>query len=885
MNHMKPYLNNRLRPAFMRPAVRNALRLFILCLLVSAGQVCFGQTKAEIEKTERSILHAYYAAQDPHYGNAFAQLPNVQSALGNLKAGITAAQSAHPEQFAECMSVTGTAIKRADNAARSTEPVGQYGSILSLLSADLKETGGLTRVITVCGANLKVARGSDPAIEAAISRTIEEAINRLDSVLIAMDEEFQQIDEFKAEEKAKSGTERTAEKSGCENINLEDAGYSVRDKGSRIEDPFDFLRWVKNRNDSARTKIAALVDGKQFSYATAAGEALDIIEKENSLPDSNERVKISLEFVSVENCSDQKLNLVYRVYSTRIKPELSAAPESRETEKQSPQTVAGQTDADIPASRPVYFIPTGGYDSTNKLFGGGRLEITPNPNRTLPFKSVIVQGQGSSKLKTISAGLFGSTDPSASWLAHAEWLLDYGSYSLPTDEGQLKGGQLSAQFAGITREFQNFTFRFGGLLEGGNRQSTIRSVPLAPGTVANAGFGTLKLYAGLDSRLPHNVFSASYGLELGSIGPAARVDWRKHIGDLRHEFWYSLGDHHILDLESRFTVGRIQVPGRIPLSERFFGGNNEEFFIPGDSWQIRENPVIRAIPGSRFYRTANGAGGDRFFSYNLTAAYAVWRKPLVPTDLTNDPAFTSELQGAINTVTSTLQNYYASKDPNYLGVVAQLPDVQSKLDNLKTKVTASQTAHPGEFTAEFKACLKAVNGALRRVKSAIDPQGSDQYGLVESLLSDDPDEIQLTKVTQACARDLNTTLGDSTITTASAELENLRARTTGEFGKIDQKKAASKANADMVFTRRTLNTLFKEVNIYSVSPVFVLDVAKIGPERAGLGGLRYGPGAGIRLEFATLAHFTVGYAWNINQRPGEGSGTMFFSIGVRDLFH
>ena len=109
-----------------------------------------------------------------------------------------------------------------------------------------------------------------------------------------------------------------------------------------------------------------------------------------------------------------------------------------------------------------------------------------------------------------------------------------------------------------------------------------------------------------------------------------RVDWRKQIGDVRHEFWYSLGDHRILSLESRLTFGGIQVPQKIPLPERFFGGNHEQFFMPDDSWKIRANPVIRAIPGSRFFRSADGAGGDRFFSYNLTAAYAVWRKSLVP---------------------------------------------------------------------------------------------------------------------------------------------------------------------------------------------------------------------------------------------------------------
>lgn len=861
----------------MKHTAANALRLFILCLLVCAGsEVCLGQTAAEIEKMENAILHAYYITEDPGYRDAVAQLPNVQSALDNLKAKVTAAQSAQPGQFKDCMSAIESVLRRASNAAQSNEPVGQYGSIVSLLSTDLRETGGLIRVVTVCGTDLKAAPGSDPSIAAGISR--------LDSVQRTMDEEFQKIDEFKANQKAESAVKRTTAASACENTDFQQAGYTVR--SSRIEDPFVFLPWVRAREQRAATRIAALVDGQPFRYDTAAAKALDIIERENFLSDTNERVKIRVEFVSVENCSDRHLDLVYRVYTTQIMPVLSGAPESRMTEKQSPQITAGQTASNVPSSRPVYFTPTGGYDSTNKLYGGGRLEITPKNLWKLPFKSVIVEGQGSSRMKTISAALSGSTD-SHGWLAHAEWLLNYSSYSLPTDAGQIKGGHLSAQFSGITRSFQNgnFTFRFGGLLEGGNRQSTIRGVKLTPDTIKDAGFGSLKLYAGLNSRLPHNVFSVSYGLALGSVGPAARVDWRKHIGDLRHEFWYPLGDQHIFDLESRLTIGRIQIPGKIPLSERFFGGNNEELFIPGDAWQIRANPVIRAIPGSRFYRTANGAGGQRFFSYNLTAAYAVWRKPLVPHELTKDPDFTSELQGAIITITSTLQNYYATKDSNYTSVVAQLPTLQNKLSNLKDQVAASQTAHPGQFTSEFNACLKAINGAVRRVKSATNPQGSDQYGLVESLLSDDPDEIQLLKVNQACARDLNTALGDSAITTASTELDNLRSKLVSEFGEIDQQKAASRAKDDLAFTRRTLNTLFKEVNIYSVSPVFVFDVAKISPQGAELGGLRYGPGAGIRLELATLAHFTVGYAWNINQRPGEGRGNVFFSIGMRDLFH
>jgi hypothetical protein len=391
----------------------------------------------------------------------------------------------------------------------------------------------------------------------------------------------------------------------------------------------------------------------------------------------------------------------------------------------------------------------------------------------------------------------------------------------------------------------------------------------------------VKLYGAMDSRFRNHIFSASYGLELGSVGPATRVDWHKHILDARHQFWYSLGNHHLLDVESRFTLGRLRVPGKVPLPERFFGGRNEEFLIANDDWQIRANPVIRAIPGNRFFQTVEGAGGRDFFSYNLTAAYGIWRATLVPEELTTDDDFKSELEGAITTITSTLQNYYSSKDPHYNNVVAQLPAMQTALNDLKNAVAAAETSHGDQFADQFKACSRAVNGALRRINSAITPQGADPFGLISSVLSDDPDEIQLLKVNQACELDLNGALHDANIAASTSRIETLRKAMTAEFGQIDEDRAQKRATADLAFTRRTLDTLFNDVNIYSISPVFVFDVAKVGP----FGGTRYGPGAGIRFELATTAHFTLGYAWNVKRGPGEGRGNIFFAIGVRDLFH
>src|SRR4029077_17042083 len=135
--------------------------------------------------------------------------------------------------------------------------------------------------------------------------------------------------------------------------------------------------------------------------------------------------------------------------------------------------------------------------------------------------------------------------------------------------------------------------RFGGLLEGGNMQSGFQTANLAADTVSSSGYGALKLYAGLTLGTKHQTFSSSYGMELGGTSAQAGLDWRKQLGDVSWDLWFPIGDHRPLQIETRFTAGGIQTShgAMIPVGERFFGGNVQQNFIPGDSWDFRANPV------------------------------------------------------------------------------------------------------------------------------------------------------------------------------------------------------------------------------------------------------------------------------------------------------
>lgn len=687
------------------------------------------------------------------------------------------------------------------------------------------------------------------------------------------------------------GQERQVSDASCDGIDLQQAGFSVR--STRISDPFDFLPWVRARQRRAADKIAAMVNGKPFLYSEVRDAALKIIEEENFLPDTSEtRVKLYVEIVTLENCSNKSVDVIYGVYSTQVMPVLSAAPEKRAQERTDPEEAAGLVKVDAPEVRPIQLRPIGGYDSTQKLFGGARLEIRQKQPSGF-VNSGVVEGQGSAQMHFISAKLIGSRDD-VGWLAHLDWNIDFLNFAVPTGTGKLKGGHLSAQFSGTSRPFGNgsFILRFGGLVEGGNRQSDIVNPQLTVDTVTESPFGAMKLFVGLASRFKHNSLSASYGLQLGAAGRAARVDWTKHIADVQHEFWYSSSDHRVVDLESRLTFGFISVPGKIPLTERFFGGNYEETFMESDSWQIRANPVIRAIPGSRLFRTPSGDGGDRFFSYNFTGAYSLWRTPLVPLELSQDEEFKSIMNAQLNSGEDFQALNFQTKDLHYIKVVEFIkapegnPTLQAALSNLSTAVTAAQASHAGQHEDEFETCTDAISDADRRARNAAKAKGVLQIGSVKDLLSDDDDGL-LNAVVQACVNTLNGSgvlNGDPAIAAAGNRVDQIRRAMKTELSQIDEEAAKQKAKKDMVFVRRTFNTLMNEVNIYSISPVVVFDVARLKSKGVGTGGLRYGPGLGLRLDLASAVSFTGGYAWNVNSAAGEGPGSFFFSMKVRDLF-
>jgi len=187
----------------------------------------------------------------------------------------------------------------------------------------------------------------------------------------------------------------------------------------------------------------------------------------------------------------------------------------------------------------------------------------------------------------------------------------------------------------------------------------------------------------------------------------------------------------------------------------------------------------------------------------------------------------------------------------------------------------------------FSDCDDAILGADFNVKQALRKQAAPRpdptlYGSAIAPITDIPDVID------ACATALIPQIHDvavqQKIREQTAEAGRLRDR-INQLNIGIQPAAASKADHETRFVRRTIHTVINDLDLLSVGPVAVMDIAHIGPAAPGSSGLRYGPGGGIRLSIASSVNFTLGYAWNVNRQPGEGAGAVFFSIGVRDLFH
>jgi hypothetical protein len=634
------------------------------------------------------------------------------------------------------------------------------------------------------------------------------------------------------------------------------------------------------------------------------------------------RVAVRLAGPSLADCDEGKRTLiaVYRVYHLGVPDLLTSSFERRDEE------LATRSVVETPATeRLANFFPQPftGYNRSRDLFGGARLTIN-QPGDI--FDKITLNASGSASSLFARAEMHGSRNFMKGALRHAEWRVGHRYSDTPSDAMRLKESATVGQIAVATRPIgaAGLIVRFGGAVEGGHQQTDADQPRLPPTDLARTGYASGKTFVGATLRAGRLLFErplelrlkGSYGLQVGNAGEGRRVDYVKQLFDTAAQLRYRLRDHRPLSLETQFTFGSINTPGRLPTPERFFGGNVEQNFIAGESWTIRSQPFIRSIPQSMFARVdQNGpAGGDRFFAVNLTLAATVWGRPLTPSEILNDDEFTGVVELALSASQSEIESSYVSKSPELREIArqvvpmeGQLKDAQQDLDDLQEAARQLGDQEPGPAIlrqiALCRADLRSVTTSVTAVAQKLEKNSLDRAD-VRILLVGIPD---LAPPRPSRIEKLNKSLGAlagladlpvsgviadkiKSLQTLGARLEAAREILARDFtnklekpGSTVVAAAKQQAEKDMRYPRRVLNELLYEANLIGVSPVLVFDAARLQQRGSTAGDVRYALGGGLRLSIVSV-DLTVGYAWNLRPKPWEGRGALIFTMAVSNLF-
>lgn len=652
-----------------------------------------------------------------------------------------------------------------------------------------------------------------------------------------------------------------------------------------IRTPFDYLHNVRDEmldalsnasiheNDDFNTDIVTEGHGKIRDRLRAIGNSLN-------LP-----ITVNVVVSQINNCNDQvtppTLDVVYLAFVSWFPLQMNRTFETRNVESSDPAQAAGVT------ARKFHFVPQVGYNRTSRLFGGLRTSIPT------PLGALNLDGIASTSAFSFTGANSGQHTWEKGWIQRAEWQSGFLYSDFPTQNERLKQAKLTTQFTAnsVPLGSTNAVLRFGGSLSGGHEQAPLLGPALPPNSPANNSIGELKAYAGISLRTGRQSFKASYGLDLGQSQTGARIDFAKHLADVAYDLRFLPADHRSLELESRFTAGVIQDLGAIPAVERFFGGNYDQNFLLGDSWQIRAAPFIRSIPQNRLNRLSPTApiGGDSFLSANFTLAFTTFHRPLVPNEIRTNPDFRPLLTTELNNAESTLNVYWKSKDPAIPETLKFAPDAIQIARDLRQRFNDIRNSVPANLSDRFSDCDFDTNlaGGPGGVADILDPKNNqkmfDRFTAISGLVA--PDEDGSFDNLHACVTDFRSILGDSFASPMLQRLTSVQNNIRVALSKINTAAAQAKSARDMAFVKRTVHTLIDEMNFFSVSPVAIFDLARIGPQPSDAGGgVRYGIGGGIRFTLLDAVRFTGGYAFNPNPKPWESRGAAFFSMDVISLF-
>jgi hypothetical protein len=615
----------------------------------------------------------------------------------------------------------------------------------------------------------------------------------------------------------------------------------------------------------------------------------------------NAIAKVPLKLIVVtpklSECDDsaRSVRVRYPVFTSNLQASFVPTIEDRQNESERP-AVAAASRAEAPR---LSITPVAGYNRTRQTYGGVDIARLSGAIRFAEKTAI------SSRSKNGYFDLNGSIGRNRFWNT-ARIAGTYEYRDTPAGSATLQEGKVTARFSASYKPepTQSHVIRYGAALEGGHQQAgqPTPETQLPP----NSRYGSIKLYGGVTGRAGNNSFAASYGLQLGSTLTKGSPGFKKHVVDLGFSTRLPLLPaedggapfigplstkvHRFLDVDARITAGLIQNFSTTPPAERFFGGNRILPFVSDDSWMIQGNAFIRSLPENRLGTDPNSLefGGSRFYSVNTTVAWKLWGEPLLPADLATPPSNSSDisfldaLNGQFLSAKTSLANTYRKTDPK---LKLTLPEVA----NLAAALTALQATIdkvPGDVVAgnqNLSDSIDAAGGSIITTSTTIDLiTAAPDPQTIEALVN-----VQLTSLNTSVT-ELIQNLRDSSQNEAAAKAQTSLDKIVqsgkvikGILDSVPMSRYVKQAEDTLAPAHRFINVFLHELNIYSIAPVALVDVARVWP---GATGTRYGLGGGLRFSLVT-ANFTVAYAMNANRSDSENAGALFFNLDVTNLFH
>jgi len=515
--------------------------------------------------------------------------------------------------------------------------------------------------------------------------------------------------------------------------------FTVRDV--RIATPLTLRSKAANRlffgslghTLAALESSLAIRPGQPFTRAAYDAAQLQIT---NVLGEANlrtrERVRLTLVIPAVEDCTVDSVVVIYRVYSTDAFSYLANILEF------SPTTIT--QDLVPPGARSArghVIAPLLGYDASRGLFGGSRATVQTN---SPVFSKLGAAFAGSARGAAADVHATGERDIGARFLEHGEWQLNYRYRSEPIADidPNLRSTTVAARFIGTTRAATAgpIVFRYGSTVEAGRRQSDLGQ-PSEP-------YASVKAYVG-SSFGPRTIQgAASYGVEVGKALHASELGFVKHVVDLRLTQRLLARAHVPIQLESAFNAGWIQSTlTRIPVAERFYGGNAPPEFVGADSWKIQDGPRLRSFPQHAFNRADGGDtfGATRFLSGNFTFAPTVWHYPAVPDELLDDPQLRSALAFQLSSTKEAFVSDCAVRTTEFNDVVSRVGAVTDVLRELTTWRMHLHSIPLPDPVAAALADLDAAGDTLQNAVATVlrHPPNAAAFPRARLLTSDDED--------------------------------------------------------------------------------------------------------------------------------------------------